>query len=123
MFSYADLVRAEIALEVGDRFGVAIPDEEVEGWRSLGDVARSVVAQAGGAANEAEVFGWVRSLVADGYGVPAELTPDEAVFTDYDRMIGWFMASPYPHGLGERCFARQRDAVPDPADDIGSRSS
>src|SRR5438105_1763126 len=59
VFSYIDLVRVEIAMEVGERFGVAIPDEETDRWRSLGDVARSVVARASGAASEAEIFGWV----------------------------------------------------------------
>ncbi len=116
MFSYVDLVRVEIALEVGERFGVTIPDEEADGWRSLGDIARSVAARTGGAATEAEVFGWVRGLIADGYGVPVELTPDEPVFADYDRMTGWFMAPPYPRRLGDRWFARQVGAPTDAPD-------
>ncbi|MEZ6142223.1 MAG: acyl carrier protein [Zavarzinella sp.] len=112
MFSYVDLVRTEIALEVGEHFGIAIPKEETDGWRSLGDIARSVVARAGGAGTETEVFGWIRGLVADGYGVTAELTPDEPVLADYDRMTGWFMAAPYPHHLGDRWFVRQRAGTP-----------
>jgi hypothetical protein len=60
VFSYIDLVRVEIALEVGDRFGVDIADEETDGWQSLGDIARAVVARARGAATEAEVFDWIR---------------------------------------------------------------
>jgi hypothetical protein len=127
VFSYIDLVRAEIALEVGERFGVNIPDEETDGWRSLGDMARSVVARAGVAATEAEVFGWVRGLIADGYGVTAELTPAEEVFADYDRMTAWFAATPYPRCLGDRWYARQRgkhagdpNAEPRPATDGGA---
>jgi hypothetical protein len=92
MFSYVDLVRIEIALEVGERFGVTIPDEETDGWRTLGDVARLVVQRAGAATTEREVFDWVRALIADGYGVAAALMPDEEVFGDYDRMTSWFMA-------------------------------
>ena len=34
MFSYINLVRVEIALEVGERFNVTIQDEETEGWQS-----------------------------------------------------------------------------------------
>jgi hypothetical protein len=113
MFSYIDLVRAEIALEVGERFGVAIEDAETDAWRTLGDVARSVVGHAGGTATEAAVLGWVRKLIADGYGVSAELTPDEEVFGDHDRMTSWFGAVPYPHHLGDRWFAKQRGKPPD----------
>ena len=73
-------------------------------------------ARAGGAATEAEVFGWLRKLIADGYGVPTDLTPEEPVFADYDRMTDWFMALPYPHRLGERWFARQQAAPSDNPD-------
>ena len=107
MFSYVDLVRAEIAIEVGDQFGVTIPEGETDRWRTLGDVSRSVVRHAGGKTTEPDVFAWVRALIADGYGVAA-VTPDEGVFGDYDRMTSWFMAAPYPHRLGDRWFARQR---------------
>ena len=80
MFSYVDLVRTEISLEVGKRFGVTIPEEETDGWRSLGDVARSVVGHACAKATEAEVFDWVRTLIVEGYGVSTELTPEGDVF-------------------------------------------
>jgi hypothetical protein len=106
VFSIIDLVRAEIALEAGERFGVYIPDEETDGWRSLGDIARAVVARASGATNEAEVVDWARVLIAEGYRVSTELPPEEPVFTDYDRMKGWFMAPPHPHDLGDRWFAK-----------------
>ena len=72
MFSYVDLVRVEIALEAEEQFGVTIPDEETDGWRTLGDAARSVAGRAGGAATEAEVFDWLRTLIAEGYGVAEE---------------------------------------------------
>ena len=107
MFSYVDLVRAEIAIEVGEQFGVTIPEQETDRWRTLGDVARSVVQLAGEKTTEPEVLEWVHALIADGYGVEAALTPDEEVFGDYDRMTSWF-AAPSPHHLGDRWFARQR---------------
>lgn len=108
MFSYIDLVRGEIALEVSERFGVDIRDEEADEWRSLGDVARTVAARAGGAESEATGFAWVRRLVAEGYGISDELTPEEPVFADHDRMTRWFMAPPYPHRLGDRWYASGR---------------
>ena len=107
MFSYVDLVRVEIAVEVENRFDVTIPEEVTVGWRTLGDVARAVVSQVGGSGSEVEVFDWLRNLIAEGYGVSAELTPDEEVFDDYDRMTSWFMATPYPNHLGDRWFVRQ----------------
>ncbi len=107
MFSHVDLVRIEIALEVGERFGVTISDEETDGWRTLGDVARSVVGHADGTATEPEVFDWVRTLIVEGYGdtEAANLTADSDVFSDYDRATAWFGSAPYPHGLEDRCFA------------------
>jgi hypothetical protein len=113
VFSYMDLVRTEIALEVGERFGVTIPEEEMYSWRALGDVARSVVGQAGRKATEAEVFDWVRTLIVEGYGVSTELTSEGDVFGDYDRATAWFMALPYPYRLGDRWFARRLGTRPD----------
>jgi hypothetical protein len=109
MFSYVDLVRGEIAMEVGERFGVTIPDEETDRWRTLGDVARSVAERAGGTVTEANVFHWVRTLIIEGYGVTTELTPEGDAFGDYDRAIAWFMAPPYPHHLADRVFAKHRE--------------
>jgi hypothetical protein len=109
VFSYVDLVRVEIALEAEEQFGVTIPDEETDGWRTLADVALSVAGRAGGKATEAAVFDWLRTLIAEGYGVSAELTPEEDVFSDYDRMVAWFSSHPYPYNLGERWFARNKD--------------
>lgn len=108
MFSYVDLVRVEIALEIGERFGVTISDEEADGWQTLGDVARSVVSHADGVATESEVFDWVRTLIVEGYGdtEAASLTAESAVFSDYDRATAWFSSAPYPHRLGDRWFAR-----------------
>jgi hypothetical protein len=56
---------------------------------------------------ESEVFDWVRTLLAEGYGVSTDLTQDGDVFGDYDRMTAWFMAPPYPHHLGDRLFAKR----------------
>lgn len=108
MFSYVDLVRVEIALELGERFGVTISDEETDGWQTLGDVARSVVVRADGTATESEVFEWVRTLIVEGYGdtEAAALTADSDVFSDYDRATAWFGAKPYPHRLADRWFAK-----------------
>jgi hypothetical protein len=107
VFSYADLVRVEIALEVGEQFGVTVSDKEAGDWQTLGDVARSVVSHADGAATESEVFDWVRTLIVEGYGdtAAANLTADSAVFSDYDRATAWFSSTPYPHRLGDRWFA------------------
>jgi hypothetical protein len=68
MFSYVDLVRVEIAMEASEQFGVTIPDEETDGWRTLGDVAVCVVGRADGTATESEVFEWVRTFIVEGYG-------------------------------------------------------
>jgi hypothetical protein len=106
VFSYIDLVRVEIALEAEEQFGITILDEETEGWRTLGDVARSVAGRAGGRVTEAEIFDWLRTLIAEGYGISAQLTPEEGVFSDYDRMTAWFLSPPYPYELGDRWFAR-----------------
>jgi hypothetical protein len=92
LFSYIDLVRLAIALEVGERFGVDIAREEFETWRTLGDVARSVVARDGGTATEAQVFEWLRARIVEDCGATelAELTADGDVFSDYDRATAWF---------------------------------
>jgi hypothetical protein len=124
LFSYIDLVRAEIAMEAGDRFSVHITDEETDGWRTLGDAARSVVRGTGGAVTEAQVFDWLRTLIAEGYGVSAELAPEDDLFGDYDRMTAWF-ARPGLHTLGDRRFAKKGDepgVAPDPARDVGPGS-
>jgi hypothetical protein len=107
-FSCIDLVRGEIALEVGERFGLEIPDEETDGWRTLGDAARSVVWRVGGKATEAQVFDWLRTLIAEGYGVSTELAPEDDVFGDHDRMTEWFGSPPYPYTLGDRRFAGKK---------------
>jgi hypothetical protein len=107
MFSYVDLVRVEISLELMQQYRGAIPDEEMNGWLTLGDVARSVVGCVGGTMTESEVFDWVRTLMVEGYGATelAEISPDGDVFGDYDRATAWFGAAPYPHHLGDRWFA------------------
>jgi hypothetical protein len=108
VFSYVDLVRGDIALALGERFGVTISDEETDGWQTLGDVARSVVSHADGAASESEVFDWVRTLIVEGYGdtEATKLKADCDVFSDYDRATAWFGSPPYPHSLADRWFAR-----------------
>jgi hypothetical protein len=119
VFSYADLVRTEVALEAEEEFGVTITDEELGGWRSLGDAARSVAGRAAGTVTEEAVFDWLRTLIEEGYGVSAELTPEEEMFSDYDRMIGWFFSSPYPHHLGGRLYARNKGKHPRGPTDAG----
>ncbi len=90
MFSYVDLVRVEIALDAEAQFGVSISDEETDDWHTLGDIARMIVDRNSGKATEAEVFDWLRTLMAETYGVSMELTPDGNVFGDYDQVTGWF---------------------------------
>jgi hypothetical protein len=114
MFSYVDLVRVEIAMEIEERFGVTISDEQTDGWLTLGDVARAVVGRAGMTATEAEVVDWVRTLMVEGYGATelTQLTPEGDVFSDYDRATAWFSAAPYPYRLADRWFARNPNGHP-----------
>jgi hypothetical protein len=109
MFSYIDLVRMEIALAVEKEFGVAIPaDPEIDAWRTLGDVARSIVGRVGVTATEAELVDWVRTLMIEGYGDTelAKMTPESDVFSDYDRATTWFTSKLYPYRLEDRWFAK-----------------
>ena len=92
MFSYVDLVRAEIAMDAEERFAVTIPDEDRDGWRTLSDVVQSVVRHASGTAAERDVFNWVRTLMVEAYKVTMELTRESDVFSDYDRATAWFFA-------------------------------
>ena len=94
MFSYVDLVRAEIALDAEERFGITIPDEETDNWLVLGDVARTVAGRAGALATEAEIVDWVRTLLVECYGARElmEVGPEVDVFSDYDRATAWFFA-------------------------------
>ena len=92
VFSYVDLVRGEIAMDAEERFGVTISDEETDGWRTLGDIARTVAGRAGGRATEAEVFDWARTVMVEAYGVLTELRPESDVFGDYDQVTAWFFA-------------------------------
>jgi hypothetical protein len=115
VFSYVDLVRGEIPLEVGERFGVTIPDEETDGWRTLSDVAQSVVERAGGTATEPEVIDRVRVLLAEGDSASAALKAEDEIFGDYDQAVAWFMAPPYPHRLGDRWFAKRRGGPAEPS--------
>ena len=110
MFSYVDLIRLEIATEAETQFNVTISDQVTAGWRTLGDVARSIVGHSGATATEAEVFNWIRTLLVEGYGATevADLTADGDVFSDYDRAHAWFSAPPYPHRLADRWFAGQQ---------------
>ena len=110
MFSYVDLVRAEIAVEVGNRFSVTIPDGETDDWRTLKDVARSVIDLSNDNAIEREVVQWVQTLLVEGYDVPKEiLTADADIFGDADQAASWFSAAPYPHSLRDRYFVKRRD--------------
>jgi len=109
LFSYIDLVRGEIAFEVEVRFGIVISDEDTDRWRTLGDVARLVVGRAAGVVTEAEVVDWVRVLISEGYGSTTAWTAEDEVFGNYDQVIAWFMAPPYPSRLGDRFFARQQE--------------
>src|SRR5262245_34956847 len=108
MFSYVDLVRAEIACEIEERFGGNIPDLIQDRWWTLGDAARSVVGCASSPVSELEALDWIRTLIADGYGVLSELAQEEPVFRDYDRVTDWFMAPPLGYRLGDRWFARSQ---------------
>ena len=92
MFSYVDLVRVEIAMDAEERFDITIPEEETDGWQTFGDLARSVAGHANGRVTEAEAFDWVCTLMTKVYGVSMELTPDDDVFGNYDRVTGWFFA-------------------------------
>jgi hypothetical protein len=92
VFSYVDLVRVEIAMDVEERFDITIPDDEAVGWQTLGDVARSVAVRGGGRKAEKNAFDWARKLMKEAYGVSMELTPECDVFSDYDQVTAWFAA-------------------------------
>lgn len=80
MLSHANIRRAEIALAVFDRGLPFVPDEARDGWRTVGDVVRSVAAgrrPQDPPLNEADVLAVVRQVIADGWGIPPEqITPD-----------------------------------------------
>jgi hypothetical protein len=114
MFSYVDLVRAEIGMEAETRFDVTIPEPEMNTWLTLGDVARSIVGRAGPRTMEVEAVNWVRTLIVEGYGATevADLPAAGDVFSDYDRAWAWFLAPPYPSGPADRCFAGEQGKHP-----------
>ncbi len=116
MFSYVDLVQTEIALEVEERYEVTFTDEEIVGWQTLGDISLAVVAKSTIPTTETEVFGWVRDLILEGYGIKDELTPEEPVFADYDRMVRWFMTPPVGSNLSDRLFAKRQPEQPNTSD-------
>lgn len=116
MFSYVNLVQTDIALEVEERFEVTFTDEEIEGWQTLDEISRSVVEKSNKPTTEAEVFSWLRDLILEGYGIREELTPEEPVFADYDRMVRWFMNPPVGSNLSDRLFAKQQPEHPNTSD-------
>jgi hypothetical protein len=94
MFSYVDLVRVQISLKAEERFAATIPDEEIDNWVTLGDVARSVAERADTMVTESDVINWVRTLLVEGCGAEelAQVGPESDIFSDYDRATSWFFS-------------------------------
>ena len=92
--SGADIVRVKIALALWDLHTVGVPDEDMDGWETVGDVVRSVVAHAERQPwepplTEAEGLPLVRQLIADEWDVPLEqVTPEAPLFRDPLRLDG-----------------------------------
>ena len=94
MFSYVDLVRVQISLMAEERFAATIPDEVIDNWVTLGDVARSVAERADTMVVESDVVDWVRTLLVEQCGAAelAQAGPEFDIFSDYDRATSWFFS-------------------------------
>ncbi len=87
MGTRADLETLEIVCMVEERFGVTIPDVDVPGWRTVGDIHRSIVARSATPRLGHREWARLQLLLAEGYGVPAELvTADAELFGDPLRL-------------------------------------
>jgi hypothetical protein len=74
----ADLTRLEICGEFEVRFGVTFTDADVSGWRTVGDIHRSILARSGTPRDNREEWVRLQRLLSGGYGVPAERVVAEA---------------------------------------------
>jgi hypothetical protein len=69
----ADLETLETVCVVEDRFGVTIPDADLPGWRTVGDIHRSILGHSAMPRDGRREWARLQRLLSEGYGVPAEL--------------------------------------------------
>src|SRR5262249_31058308 len=84
-FTREDLIRAEIYWEFEDCLGVTFGPEELSGWRTVGDIHRSLTAgiraRFPGSVDADAVWAWLRVVLADMYGLEVGLVvPDAELF-------------------------------------------
>lgn len=90
----ADIVRVKLALALSDSHAVCVPDDEMNRWETVGDVARSVAAHAERQPWEPPLTGEealvaVRQLLVDEWQVPPEqVTVEAPLFGDPLRLDG-----------------------------------
>ena len=84
--SSEDLRRVEITLALWELHAVSVSDRDAEGWQTVGDVVRSMVAHAEWEPwepplTEAEAWPKVRQMISEGWYIrPEELTPETELF-------------------------------------------
>jgi hypothetical protein len=82
-----DLVRIEVCYAVEDWCGIRFTDGDVNGWRTVGDVHRSIIARSAGPLDLGAVWSWLRGLLAAGYGIaPGQVVPEAELFGDPLRL-------------------------------------
>src|SRR5262249_31698768 len=84
-FTREDLIRAEICWEIEDSFGVTFTPEEVSGWRTVGDIHRTLTtgvrARLPGSVDAASAWAWLRDLLAEMYSLEVgQVVPDGELF-------------------------------------------
>jgi hypothetical protein len=90
--SGADIVRAQIAIALGDSYAIDVPDADMDRWETVGDVVRSVVGHTERhlwepPLTEAEALAAVRQLLPDEWQIPPEqVTAEAPLFGDPLRL-------------------------------------
>jgi hypothetical protein len=84
-FTGEDLIRAEICWEIEDCLGVTFTPDEVSGWRTVGDIHRSLTAgiraRFPGSVDADAVWAWLRVVLAEMYGLEVgQVVPDAELF-------------------------------------------
>jgi hypothetical protein len=97
-----DLVRLEVCHAVEDWCGIRFTDGDVDGWRTVGDLHRSIIARSTAPLDPAAAWSRLRDLLAGGYGVaPGQVFPEAELFGDplwlQDRGVPrWGTPAPEP---------------------------
>jgi hypothetical protein len=84
-FTREALICAEIYWEIEDCLGVTFTPEAVSGWRTVGDIHRSLTAgiraRFPGSVDADAAWAWLRVVLAEMYGLEVEqLVPDAELF-------------------------------------------